>query len=107
MVGDLAELQEYPCSPLPKSSQEFFRTDLKGRRKELSPWPLLLLPTGRSGSVDGGDPIGYLLGQEDFIVVCQRETCGRILWYLFPDEGLAASFLEDSSRRRRTKYLED
>lgn len=96
MVGNLAELQEFPCSPLPKSSQGFFRSYLKGRRKELSPW-WLLLPTGRSGGIDGGDPTGYLQGREDFIVVHQRETCGGILWYLSPAEGLAASFLEDSS----------
>lgn len=83
MGGDLAELQEYPRSPLPKSNQEFFRTDLQGRRKEPSPW-LLLLPMGGSGSIGWGDPIGYLQGREDFIVVCQRETCGRILRYLSP-----------------------
>lgn len=40
-------IHPHPC---PKAdSREFFRSDLKGRRKEPGPW-LRLLPTGRSGS---------------------------------------------------------
>lgn len=57
-VGVLAKLQDCPCSPLPKSSQGCFRTDLKRRRKELS--PQLVLPMGRSGLIDCEDPIRYL-----------------------------------------------
>lgn len=84
-------------TPAQKQAGSFYGGDLKGHEKRQSPWVLCPWEGLAAQAVEVPSDTA---GPGGFHSSMPKEICGRILPYLSPGKGLAASFLEESWRGR-------